>query len=198
MSDPPRASMSVRRARASRESAQRGLSRASDRPRDGCIAMLGFGRKDVSGRSDVVGALSSHPAARPRIRPGPVAADALAPAPADDPERGLHFVCLNANISRQFEFLQNAWMMSTKFSGLTGESDPLLGQSRGHSRLPGDGRLHVPRDGAVRPRVTGLPQFVTVRGGAYFFLPEPPRAPRTSPRILKLAARKPGVRTSDE
>ena len=53
--------------------------------------------------------------------------EALRPAPPDEPERGLHFVCLNANISRQFEFMQNAWMMSTKFAGLTGESDPLLG-----------------------------------------------------------------------
>ena len=53
--------------------------------------------------------------------------NALTPAPPDDPERGLHFICLNANISRQFEFLQNAWTTNTKFSGLTGESDPLLG-----------------------------------------------------------------------
>ena len=29
----------------------------------------------------------------------------------------------------------------------------------------------LPRDGGPARRVTGLPQFVTVRGGAYFFLP---------------------------
>jgi hypothetical protein len=29
----------------------------------------------------------------------------------------------------------------------------------------------IPEDGSVRRRVSGLPQFVTVRGGAYFFLP---------------------------
>ena len=28
---------------------------------------------------------------------------------ADDVRQGLHFICLNANISRQFEFVQNAW-----------------------------------------------------------------------------------------
>jgi len=38
--------------------------------------------------------------------------------PAHDSERGLHFICLNAKISRQFEFLQNAWMANSKFSGL--------------------------------------------------------------------------------
>ena len=42
---------------------------------------------------------------------------ALQPAPPNESPRGLHFICLNANISRQFEFLQNAWIMSTKFSG---------------------------------------------------------------------------------
>jgi deferrochelatase/peroxidase EfeB len=86
-------------------------------------------------------------------------------------ERGIRFVCLNANIARQFEFVQNAWMMSTHFGGLAGESDPLLGNRQ---PLPGcpatDAFTHARPDGAPR-RLTGLPQFVTVRGGAYFFLP---------------------------
>jgi hypothetical protein len=29
----------------------------------------------------------------------------------------------------------------------------------------------MPGDGTLPRRVSGLPQFVTVRGGAYFFLP---------------------------
>jgi deferrochelatase/peroxidase EfeB len=97
--------------------------------------------------------------------------DALTPAPADDPPRGLHFICLNANISRQFEFLQNAWIASTKFSGLTGESDPLLGTRHTIPGCPATSGFTIPKDGALPRRVTGLPQFVTVRGGAYFFLP---------------------------
>jgi deferrochelatase/peroxidase EfeB len=86
-------------------------------------------------------------------------------------ESGLHFICLGANIARQFEFVQSAWMMGTKFDGLNGESDPLLGH-----RLPGPGATRT--DGFSMPqadgpdrRLTGLPQFVTVLGGAYFFLP---------------------------
>ncbi len=75
--------------------------------------------------------------------PGLSPEEALQPAPADEPERGLHFICLNANISRQFEFLQNAWLMSTKFAGLTGESDPLLGNRQRDSRLPGDRPVHA-------------------------------------------------------
>ena len=56
----------------------------------------------------------------------------LSPEQALEPGRrtktcGLYFVSLNANIARQFEFVQNAWIMGTKFDGLSGESDPLLG-----------------------------------------------------------------------
>ena len=97
--------------------------------------------------------------------------DALAPAPPNEPERGLHFICLNANISRQFEFLQNAWISSTKFSGMTGESDPLLGNRQTMPDCPVTSDFNIPQEAGLRKRVSGLPQFVTVRGGAYFFLP---------------------------
>jgi deferrochelatase/peroxidase EfeB len=96
---------------------------------------------------------------------------ALAPAPPNDPERGLHFICLNANISRQFEFLQNAWTISPKFAGLTGENDPLAGIRETLPGCPITDNFTVQKDGRLRHRISGLPQFVTVRGGAYFFLP---------------------------
>ena len=97
--------------------------------------------------------------------------DALAPTPANDSERGLHFICLNANISRQFEFLQNAWIMNTKFSGLTGESDPLLGNREPRPGCPITDDFIIQKADGLSRRVSGVPQFVTVRGGAYFFLP---------------------------
>ena len=89
----------------------------------------------------------------------------------EQPESGLHFICLNANIQRQFEFVQGAWIMSTKFNGLHEESDPLLG-----NRLPGAARTRcdyfsMSRGDGPAQRLSGLPQFVTVSGGAYFFLP---------------------------
>jgi deferrochelatase/peroxidase EfeB len=97
------------------------------------------------------------------------APSAAGPAPGAD--TGLHFICLAANITRQFEFVQSAWLIGSKFAGLTGESDPLLGH-----RLPDSG--DIPTDGFSIPqadgpdrRLSGLPQFVTVLGGAYFFLP---------------------------
>ncbi len=96
---------------------------------------------------------------------------AIGDADADNQERGIYFIALAANISRQFEFVQNAWMIATKFAGFSAESDPLLGN---RTRIPGcsatDG-FSIPQVNGVNQRITGLPQFVTVRGGAYFFLP---------------------------
>src|SRR5207342_2526468 len=96
--------------------------------------------------------------------PGLPAENRLAPTgQEDDQERGLRFVCLNANILRQFEFLQNAWIASTKFSGLTGESDPLLGDREPIPGCPVTSDFNIPKDGGLRRRVSGLPQFVTVQ-----------------------------------
>lgn len=97
--------------------------------------------------------------------------DAVRPDRADGEERGLHFICLNANILRQFEFVQNAWIMGTKFNGLSGESDPLLGNREPLPGCPATDAFSIPRENTLPRRITGIPQFVTVRGGAYFFLP---------------------------
>lgn len=84
---------------------------------------------------------------------------------------GIYFISLNANISRQFEFIQNAWLANSKFNGMDGETDPLLGNRvaspGGH---PTDG-FSSPQPCGPNRRISGLPQFITVRGGAYFFLP---------------------------
>ena len=55
--------------------------------------------------------------------------EALEDPPPTEQERGLHFMCLNANISRQFEFVQGTWLNSPKFAGLYDDSDPLVGPS---------------------------------------------------------------------
>jgi deferrochelatase/peroxidase EfeB len=104
--------------------------------------------------------------------------EALDPAKTD-PKAGIHFICLNANIARQFEFIQSAWIASAKFAALTGEQDPLLGNREPFPTAPFAGPHGAQRtDGFSKPGAppncrhsTGLPQFVAVRGGAYFFLP---------------------------
>ena len=50
-----------------------------------------------------------------------------ASTPDDGKKRGLNFLCLNANLGRQFEFVQGAWIASAQFAALSGEQDPLLG-----------------------------------------------------------------------
>jgi Dyp-type peroxidase family len=93
------------------------------------------------------------------------AAQAPAPSGEPDPERGLHFICLNASLARQFEFVQSTWVHNPKFGGLYDDRDPLVAARVGASTsftIPGQ---------PVRERVGGLPQFVTLRGGGYFFLP---------------------------
>jgi Dyp-type peroxidase family len=137
------------------------------------ITMLGFGPNGF--RDDLTSSVRFHRIVRRGREYGtqlkPEQAVAPAPSGAPDPECGLYFVCLNANISRQFEFLQNAWINSTKFSGLTGESDPLLGNRVPVPGCPVTSDFNLQNSGALRRRVPGMPQFIKVRGGAYFFMP---------------------------
>jgi Dyp-type peroxidase family len=83
----------------------------------------------------------------------------------DGEQRGLMFICVNTNIRRQFEFIQQTWINNPKFSGLYDEVDPLIG---GHD--PETNNFSIPDD-PTRCRLEGLPRFVQIRGGDYFFLP---------------------------
>ena len=105
---------------------------------------------------------------------GPPIAESMDPAEIlngedDGQERGLHFLCFNTSLGRQFEFIQQTWANGRKFAGLYDDADPLIGD-------------HDPRDegrtgtfsvqaSPVRRRVRGIPKFVQIRGGAYFFMP---------------------------
>ncbi|HEX2024394.1 MAG TPA: Dyp-type peroxidase [Acidimicrobiales bacterium] len=83
----------------------------------------------------------------------------------DGVDRGLFFICLNANIERQFEFVQHHWSNNTKFRGLYDEADPVSGTQ------PEEGGAFTVQAMPVRRRYDGITNFVIVRGGAYFFLP---------------------------
>ena len=79
-------------------------------------------------------------------------------------EKGLLFMCLNADIERQYEFMQQTWVSSSSFQGLVGEKDPTIG-----AREDG-GRFSIPSWEKVTV-LHGVPQFVTTKGGGYFFMP---------------------------
>jgi Dyp-type peroxidase family len=106
---------------------------------------------------------------------GPPAATTMDPsdmlaASEDDEKRGLHFLCFNADIAQQFEFVQQDWVNNPKFESLFyADADPITGaQDPDHPERTGTFTIQaVP----VRRRVTGIPRFVHVRGGGYFFMP---------------------------
>jgi len=77
---------------------------------------------------------------------------------------GMLFMCLNTEIERQFEFLQQTWVLGPSFDGLRDETDPLVGANGG------TGALTV--QGEQGPQyLAGMPDFVTPIGGGYFWLP---------------------------
>ena len=85
-------------------------------------------------------------------------------------ERGTMFMCLNANIERQFEFVQQSWLNAENFHGLSAERDPIAGNS---GAVDGDGApfdFTIPT-ASVPDRISGLSAFVELRGGGYFFMP---------------------------
>ncbi|MEP3889385.1 MAG: cytochrome P450 [Hellea sp.] len=94
-------------------------------------------------------------------------------------KKGTFFMCLNADIDRQFEFVQQTWVASSKFHGLRKEVDPITAQGI-HKDLASDKttvsgvkdnlQFTIQAPGQEIP-ITGLKSFVTMKGGGYFFMP---------------------------
>jgi Dyp-type peroxidase family len=93
------------------------------------------------------------------------------PRADDGQERGLCFVALNANLSRQFEFIQQSWINNCSFAGLSAERDPLVGKEAVDFDDQPVPRIFSVQARPVRARYEGLPKFVQLKGGEYFFLP---------------------------
>ncbi len=99
---------------------------------------------------------------------------------------GTLFICLNADLDRQFEFIQQTWVMGSNFHGLKNEYDPIASsapkgftiQAPGKDKYFGcvddndkiDGEK-CPVDHTKASEYNKLQQFVTLKGGGYFFLP---------------------------
>lgn len=87
---------------------------------------------------------------------------------SDDDERGVIFMVLNSSIFRQFEFVQQQWIEYGNDNHQGSDKDLLLGNH--------EGRGKVMIQGSTDPRnpphiCMGLPNFVELRGGDYFFIP---------------------------
>lgn len=155
------------------------IRRANPRTGDYPEGITGFGQKlltllglNGTAEDDHIASARFHRL----LRRGRKYGNALVPADAAratdaGTEAGLYFICLNANLARQFEFIQGAWLASGKFAGMSNEQDPLLGNRQ---PFPGD----QPTDRFSQPQASGpcrialqLPQFVRLRGSGYFLLP---------------------------
>jgi Dyp-type peroxidase family len=80
-------------------------------------------------------------------------------------ERGLHFICMVSDIGRQFEFVQSVWANTPTFADLGNEVDPII------SPRTDDTREFTTPQHLLRNKYKNVPEFTTVVGGAYFFLP---------------------------
>ena len=111
-------------------------------------------------RESLLEAANNHRILRRGRKFGPNVADYRTP---DDKDRGLLFVCLNTDIARQFEFVQQTWLLNSNFATLFDETDPLVGPK---------GRMTI-REQPLR-RTVNVETFVQFAGGEYFFLPSIP------------------------
>jgi deferrochelatase/peroxidase EfeB len=85
-------------------------------------------------------------------------------APEDGVERGVAAFVGCASLTRQFEFAMNVWVNDPEFHELGNERDPIFGTQDGSFDMT------IPKR-PIRRKITSLPAFTTIRGGAYFFLP---------------------------
>lgn len=89
-------------------------------------------------------------------------------SPDDHMPRGLLFLAFNADIERQFEFVQRQWINDGDKFRQGNDRDPILGSHDGLGRMviPGD-----EREGRPPFFCNGIPRFVAAKGGDYFFAP---------------------------
>ena len=110
----------------------------------------------------------------PYGKPVPGLVDASVPSdPNRSADRGLLFLCFQANIKEQFEFIQRTWVDNPNFphGTLPGSKntgyDPLIGQAADEGqRWPNDWG----KEAAGRDRIS-FESAVTLKGGEYFFAP---------------------------
>jgi Dyp-type peroxidase family len=87
---------------------------------------------------------------------------------SDEGEHGIIFMALNASLFRQFEFVQQQWVEYGNDARLGNDKDMVIGNHGGEGRYTIQGTEEANNPPFV---CGGLPNFVELRGGDYFFLP---------------------------
>ena len=87
---------------------------------------------------------------------------------SDGGDHGVIFIAFCASLFRQFEFVQQQWIQYGLDFNAGNDTCPVAGQHGADAKfvIPVD-----PESGRAPFICSGIPQFVTTRGGAYFFVP---------------------------
>lgn len=88
----------------------------------------------------------------------------------DDGNHGIVFMTVNADIGRQFEFIQQQWVNYGNDFRAGNDKEIILGNH--DDEYPSRAVLPVPQDSEQAPYfLTKIPRLVETRGGDYFFIP---------------------------
>ena len=92
----------------------------------------------------------------------------------DDGDHGVIMMIINADLSRQFEFVQQQWFNFGNDFHLANDQDPLLGNHGINENCRGEGRMVIEGDAKTNKPpyfCSRMPTLVETRGGDYFFVP---------------------------
>ena len=133
---------------------------------------LEFGQKGGFGQPafDTPGALSNRRRVLRRGLPYGLVED----HPTDSGDHGVIIMILNADLSRQFEFVQQQWVNFGNDFRLANDKDPILGNQGINDKCRAGGRMVIEGDKrtSTPPYFCGnMPTLVETRGGDYFFVP---------------------------
>ena len=110
----------------------------------------------------IVGVARLHRVIRRSTTYGPLLPDGV--MEDDGADRGIVFVCVAADLERQYEFLKTQWINQGAFFGSPDDRDPMVGPNEDPTTFT------IPQR-PIRRRVRGIPAFVVNRGGEYCFFP---------------------------
>ena len=129
---------------------------------------LEFGQKGAFGKTP--GALSN----RRRILRRGLPYGQVEEHPTDQGDHGVIMLILNADLSRQYEFVQQQWVNFGNDFRLANDKDPILGNHGFNQGCRATGRMVIEGDKQTNTPpyfCSHMPTLVETRGGDYFFVP---------------------------
>ncbi|MGH8522052.1 MAG: Dyp-type peroxidase [Gammaproteobacteria bacterium] len=90
----------------------------------------------------------------------------------DDGNHGIVIMLLNADINRQFEFVQQQWVNYGNDFKAANDKEIILGSHSADERFPSKAVIQVDPNSDEAPYILSkIPRLVETRGGEYFFIP---------------------------